>query len=41
MKEKTIDEIHEEHINDKYGRDTLNDLYKKSVLKLYKFNRNL
>ena len=32
MKEKTIDEIHEEHINDKYGRDTLNDLYKKVYL---------
>ena len=33
MKEKTIDEIHEEHMNDKNGRDTINDLYKKVYLK--------
>lgn len=33
MKEKTIDEIHQEHMNDKNGRDTINDLYKKVYLK--------
>ncbi|HAT4103731.1 TPA: hypothetical protein I9Z31_001134 [Clostridium perfringens] len=33
MKEKTIDKIHEEHMNDKDGRDTINDLYKKVYLK--------
>ena len=33
MKEKTIDEIHEEHMNDKNGRDIINDLYKKVYLK--------
>ncbi|ELC8350697.1 hypothetical protein [Clostridium perfringens] len=33
MKEKTIDEIHEEHMDDKDGRDKVNDLYKKVYLK--------
>lgn len=32
MKEKTIDEIHEEHMDDKDGRDAVNDLYKKIYL---------
>ncbi|EOU1600942.1 hypothetical protein [Clostridium perfringens] len=31
MKEKTIDEIHDEHMNDD-GRDKVNDLYKKVYL---------
>ncbi|HAT4348544.1 hypothetical protein [Clostridium perfringens] len=29
---KTIDEIHEEHMDDQDGRDTVNDLYKKIYL---------
>ncbi|MCI2779139.1 hypothetical protein P5F04_08250 [Clostridium perfringens] len=32
MKEKTIDKIHEEHMDNKNGRDTVNDLYKKIYL---------
>lgn len=32
MKEKTIDEIHKDHIDDRGGRDKVNDLYKKIYL---------
>ncbi|EHK2335170.1 hypothetical protein [Clostridium perfringens] len=32
MKEKTIDEIHKDHIDDRERRDKVNDLYKKIYL---------